>query len=202
MHQPLPVANGAHARLGHDPSRPILWEAAHYYVAKGPTIWSQTGWSVMSSLAHESDSRMLFLDDVHPTTNVHPHERSLERIVFEPQPEPTHIALESKMLACAHEVLEVLKRLPRRQRARKIGGVWHCSGFPLQGRDGRPLCLFFDLGLTWHKRKLGFKRAVNVVPEFYAEEQRRLVRLVSKAMPDFEFSVILHDIHGDWRHLE
>jgi hypothetical protein len=196
MHSPMRETGAARARFAYDPALPTIWEAGHYYHAKGPTVWSAVGWRVMAKLAHRSEARMLFVDDVHPETSVHHRERGLDRIMFNPIPKPTHLALESGMLEHGKVALEHLKKLPKRRKARKIGGRWHCSGFPLEGSSGQPLCLFFDLGLTWHKRQLGFHRAVNVVPEYYAEEQRRLVRLVKKAMPDFQLIVLLHDIEG------
>ena len=188
--------------LEDDLSPPIMYEGGHFYAEKGPTIWSEIGWNLVTRLARQSDSRMLFVDDVHPVENVHERERHLKPIAFRLEPEPTHLAVESAMLSHANEALGVLKSLPKRRRARKIRGRWHCSGFPLEGVSGRPLCLFFDLGLTWHKRQLGFSRAVNVVPEFYADEQRRLVRLAKKAMPDFDLRVILHDAQGAWQWLD
>ncbi|MFA7309840.1 MAG: hypothetical protein WC050_02945 [Candidatus Paceibacterota bacterium] len=203
MQQHVAHCSGAPLRsLEDDTLPPVIYEGGHYYLAKGPTPWSATGWNVMCGLARKRDARMLFIDDVHPVENVHEHERHLKCINFRPTPGPTHLAAESAMLSHAHEALKVLRSLPKRRRARKIQGRWHCSGFPLEGISGRPLCLFFDLGLTWYKRLLGFDRAVNVVPEFYADEQRRLVRLAKKAMPDFELRVILHDAQGSWRWLE
>lgn len=205
MQQIATQTNGAViGSLSRDLSKLIIWEAGHFYHAKGPTMWSQAGWSVMAALSHEKDKRMLFIDDVHPIENVHETERSLERIAFDPKPPPTHIAAESRMLPFAQEALEVLKSrsMPKRYRARQVSGTWRCSGYPLQAANGRPLCLFLDLGLTWYKRSLGFNRAVNIVPAFYADEQRRLVRLVEHAMPDFELRVIIHDVHGRWRYLE
>ncbi len=181
---------------------PVLWEAGHYYEAKGPTAWSLAGWKVMAELAHKDDARMLFVDDVHSGMDVHERERDLERIEFDPRPEPTHLAVESAMLSHAHAALGVLDRLPKRQRPRISSGALHCSGYPLISRNGRPLCLLYDLGLTWHKREMGFASVVNVVPEFYVSEQRGLIRLVEKAMPDLDLRVITHDIDGRWQYLE
>ena len=188
--------------LALDPSTSTIWEAGHYYVSKGPTAWAQAGWQLMATLASKTDSRMLFVDDIHPIDMVNECERDLDRIDLDLDPLPTHVSVESEMLAHAHEALKALEALPKRHRARKIRGAWHCSGFPLQAESGRPLCLFFDLGLTWRKRQLGFRQAVNVVPEFYAEEQRRLLRLTTKAMPDFNLRVVVHDRHGSWRLLD
>ncbi len=181
---------------------PGIWEAGHYYKAKGPTEWSVAGWSILAQFSQPHEGRLLFIDDVHTLDDVHEHERGLSTIPFEPAPEPTHIITESAVRESAFEALNVLKQLPKRKRARISGGRWRCSGFPLTSVDGTPLCLFYDLGLTWYKRQLGFTRAINVVPQFYEEEQRRLLRLVRKAMPDFDLTVIVHCKQGSWRILE
>lgn len=186
---------------GRPPSR-VIWEAGHYYKAKGPTVWSQAGWNILAELAKDDEARMLFIDDVHVLTDVHESERSLENIPFDPCPEPTHVVTEASVLKHSHQALAHLRTLPRRKRARKSGsGVWKCSGFPLTTFQGEPLCLFYDLGLSWHKYHLGFDRAVNIVPEFYESEQRQLLRLVKKALPSFRLDVILHTAQGEWRHL-
>jgi hypothetical protein len=144
---------------------------------------------------------MLFVDNVHDADTVNERERALQRVVFDFEPEPDFVITESSMLEHAEHALESLKQLPRRRRARKIRDAWHCSGFPLQSSVGRPLCLFFDLGLTWYKRQLGFTHAVNIVPEFYEDEQRRLVHLARKAIPDLVLEIILHDELGNWKSL-
>jgi len=56
---------------------------------------------------------------------------------------------------------------------------------------GEPLCLLLDAGLTLYKQSLGFKHAVNILPSFYAKEQDALLRLVNKAMPNFQLEVLL-----------
>ncbi len=179
-----------------------IWEAGHYYLSKGPTAWTEAGWGVMSSLAHENDARLLFLDDVHPISDVSPFERSLHRVAFNPDPLPTHVVAESQMQCFSAHILDILISLPKQKRARKARGGWICSGFHLVTGDGRPTCLMLDLGLTWYKREQGYNRAVNIVPEFYEEEQRKLLRLAGKAIPDFDLRVILHDKNGEWRELK
>ena len=181
------------------PAGDVVWEAGHYYLAKGPTQWTEAGWKLASCLAKPDDRRLLFIDDVHDIHDVHPDERALDVVAFHPDPEPTHIMTESRALEHAETALENLRRLSKRARARASGGMLRCSGFALRTKDGLPTCLFYDLGLTWWKRELGATAAVNVVPHFYEDEQRRLLRLVRKAMPDFTLEVILHDTEGRWR---
>lgn len=184
-----------------DQTNRIIWEAGHYYLSKGPTVWTEAGWNLMKALAHEDDARLLFLDDVHPLSDVSSCERSLRTIAFDPEPLPTHVVAESQMQVYSEPILETLAALPKRKRARRVRSGWLCSGHQLMTGDGRPTCLLLDLGLTWYKRSLGYRTAVNIVPEFYEEQQRKLLRLVEKAMPDFDLRVILHDKNGAWRAL-
>lgn len=179
----------------------VIWEAGHYYLSKGPTVWTKAGWDVMSTLAHSDDARLLFLDDVHPISDVSTFERPLQNVAFIPDPLPTHIVAESQMQNYSALILDALTALPRRKRARRVRSGWLCSGFQLVTDDGQPTCLLLDLGLTWYKRSLGYQGAINIIPEFYEEQQRKLLRLVGKAMPGFDLRVILHDKNGAWRAL-
>ena len=192
------------APLAHRPAIPApqrVWEAGHFYRAKGPTVWSKAGWDVLKQHAPSTDARMLFEDDVHTLEDVSNWERSLDTVHFDPDPEPTHVVMESAALESAHIALSKLVALPRSRRARKYQGMWICSGLPLTNRDGQALCLLYDLGLTWLKRDMGYSHAVNILPHFYENEQRRLLRLVRKAMPDFDLRVILHDTAGNSREI-
>ncbi|MEX0917760.1 MAG: hypothetical protein WDZ93_01235 [Candidatus Paceibacterota bacterium] len=184
-----------------DQTNGVIWEAGHYYLSKGPTAWTEAGWNVMNTLAQNGDARLLFLDDVHPLCDVSLHERSLCNIAFVPDPLPTYVVAESQMQDYSAPVLDALTALPKRKRARRVRSGWLCSGHQLITADGRPTCLMLDLGLTWYKRSLGYMSAVNIVPEFYEEQQRKLLRLAEKAMPDFDLRVVLHDKSGAWRAL-
>ena len=204
MHQRVRHVNGATStRLLAHVSERTVWEAGHFYLAKGPTLWEVAGWSIMAQNAQSADARMLFVDDVHSLEEVDEHQRHLDRVESLPDPEPTHIVKESAMREHAYEAVRILasRELSKRYRAKKVHGVWRCAGYNLESVEGQPLCLLYDLGLTWYKRSLGFTHAINVVPEFYENEQRRLLRLARRAMPDFELSVVLHDIDGNWRQL-
>lgn len=179
---------------------PVVLEAGHYYEAKGPTAWSSKGWDILSSLARPQDARLLFVDDVHPLKDVSDYERDLPVIFFEPTPGPTHLVTESSVLPDAYMALERLKGLSRRKRARITGSskVMRCSGHALINGDGTPLCLFYDLGLTWQKYHLGYRRGLNILPTSYALEQQRLLKIVRKALPDFHLDVVLYDLDGTY----
>jgi hypothetical protein len=180
-----------------------IWEAAHFYRAKGPTIWSAAGWNVMKGLAPATDARMLFIDDVHGMNDVSDWERQLDVVEFSPDPEPTHVFNESDALDGGHRALSYLrsKKLPRTKRAREYKKQWICSGLSLTNKDGIPLCLMYDLGLTWMKWEMGFSKGINVLPHFYENQQRGLLRLVKKALPEFHLRVILHDAEGNHREI-
>lgn len=177
-----------------------IWEAGHYYQDLGPTRWSVTGWEILARFRSQSDRLMLFVDDVHSRDEVHPLERSEEIVVFSPQPHPDLLMNESAMTDDAFVVLECLKRLPKRKKARLTWRPrrWSCSGMPLTTPDGLPMCLLFDLGLTWHKYNLGFREVINVLPFFYESEQRGLIRVARKIMPDLTIRVMLYDLDGHW----
>ena len=170
-------------------------EAGHYYAAKGPTQWSQIGWEILERIRTPRDASMLFVDDFHALEDVSECERHLDNVPFDPNPDV--LVREACLSAESAEVLWRLKELPRKRRARTNGnGKWYCSGFPITGEDGQPLCVLLDAGLTLRKQQLGFGEGVNIVPCFYEEEQRQLLRLVGKAIPDFSMVVILFDLDG------
>jgi len=196
--------DGGPLRLRCCTCKSTIWEGGHYYEAKGPTQWSHESWKILTKYAASQDARLLFVDDVHALEDVHTFERELESFAFNPVPAPTHIVTESSVHGKALEALEQLKRLPKRQRARKgRSGAWYCSGFQLTKAGGdSPLCLLYDMGLTFLKRELGFTHAVNILPSFYEAEQRRLKKLVSRILPEFHLDVVLHDLEGSWRLLD
>ena len=171
-------------------------EAGHYYVAKGPTIWSLLGWSILEKIKKDGDKTLLFTDNVHTIADVSPLEVSLENVDF--HPEPDFVVEEAAMAPLGLLILERLKKLPGRKRAKKTNGnrKWYCSGFPITNGDGKPTCVLLDAGLTLFKKELGFSEGVNILPYFYAEQQKQLLRLIEKAMPDFQLRVILYDQSG------
>ena len=180
-----------------------IWEAGHFYESKGPTQLSVIGWSILAQLAPSHHARMLFVDDVHEADQLHCRERELDVVLFNPDPDPTHYITESQVLDHGHAALGVLKKLPRRKRARQNGsGAWQCAGFTLIDSNKKPRCLLYDLGLTLLKFELGFRRGYNILPAFYAREQRQLLRLAKRVVPEFELVVILYEESGEWLHLE
>lgn len=177
-----------------------ILEAGHYYPAKGPTMWSVVGWEIMLSMRSDCDKSMLFIDDIHGFEDVSPEEAILPEVRFNPNPNFT--VLESTVVAKAWQILDALKALPRERRARFNSGIWYCSGFPLVTKSGAPNCVLLDAGLTLLKKELGFREGVNILPEFYKEQQRKLLRIVAKALPDFHLQVVLYDLGGDFWNIE
>lgn len=192
----LPIADGQEKCR-------TVWEAGHYYAAKGPTEWTLIGWSILSRLADPNDGRMLFIDDVHSLDQLHESERVMPSVVFDPWPTPTHWVTESSVGQDAVEILTKLRcreTVPKRSRARKTGKPrrWCYLGMPLASIADEPLCLLYDVGLTARKQVFGFSRAINIVPSFYEFEQRRLTRIIKKILPEFKLEVILFDLSGKW----
>lgn len=180
-----------------------ILEGGHYYKALGPTRWSLIGWRILESMKNSQDKTMLFIDDVHDIACVGKEERNLVVEEFSPEPKPDFVIMESCIYEEAEIVLERLKGLPKKKRAR-IGsdGKWFVSGFPLTQQDGFPLCVLLDAGLTLRKYMLGFTQGINILPCFYEEEQKNLLRILSKVIPDFSLQVILYDLEGNIWNLE
>lgn len=174
-------------------------EAGHFYQAKGPTTFSELGWGILEKMHSDGDKSLLFIDDVHTLNDVSTDEINLPAVSFSPKAD--FIVMESAMRDWGFKFLELLKELPKRKRARKYNGngVWFCSGFPLTNEAGDPLCLLLDAGLTLYKQSLGCKTAINILPDFYQDEQERLLRLVKKAMPDFLLEVVFFNQKAHWQ---
>lgn len=172
-------------------------EAGHYYSSKGPTEWSKAGWRIMQGVLEDGDKTMLFVDDIHPLECLHCSEFCLSTVDFSPNPD--FLVLESALSDQAQLALSKLQKLGCKKRARKgAGGKWCCSGFPLTDEAGNPNCVLLDAGLTLHKQSLGFLEGVNILPHFYEEEQRRLMRLLGKILPNFFLRVVLFDLEGKY----
>ncbi|MDO8581506.1 MAG: hypothetical protein Q7S16_01400 [bacterium] len=172
-----------------------ILEAGHYYVAKGPTLWSLVGWELMQRMKTPDDKSMLFMDDIHSMDDVSPEEALLPTMEFFPNPDFT--IMESAVKEKALEALEMLKALSKKKRAMLHSGVWYCSGFPLTTPSGKPICVLLDLALTLLKKELGAEECINILPKFYEEEQRKLLRLVPKVLPNFRLQVVLYDLEGN-----
>ena len=169
-----------------------ILEAGHYYSVKGPTKSSKIGWEVMKSISSEDDKSMLFIDDFHDWEGVPQKEKELPVVDF--NPEFDYVVKESKIVSQAWEVLNILTSLSKKKRAKQDrSGRWFCSGFPITMESGQPNCVLLDAGLTLFKRELGFKAGVNILPEFYKDQQEKLFCLVKKALPDFHLQLVLYN---------
>lgn len=205
-----------------------IWEGGHFYSSKGPTAWSVKGWEILSKLCAPGDHTMVLVDDVHAIDLVNPAERNMP-VIADFAPNPFLMVWESEMARMGFEVLGELQRLsgyergeerrtrlilddgtraiPRRHMVRYVKNQWCCSGYPLTtvsengSGSGKPLCLLYDLGLLVYKVRLGYSRAVNVLPAFYEKEQRALIRIARKVVPGFTIESVLYDLGGHWRYL-
>lgn len=179
-----------------------ILEGGHFYASKGPTPHASMGWQILEDFREGGDKTMLFIDDVHLMDDVPEQEIGLPVIEFSPQAD--FVVMESQMSNWGLQVLERLKQLPRKSRAKPMNGngAWFCSGSKLTANDGKPLCLLLDVGLTLYKQHLGFNHGVNVLPSFWEAEQRALLKLVNKAMPDFHLDVFLFTPDMKIRHLD
>jgi len=175
-------------------------EFGHYYMAHGPTALSLIGFKISEEIKEPGDKTLLFVDDIHDIGDVNEQERCLPPVEFDPQSD--FRINESEVFDSAFAALEVLKGLPKKHRARFNGnGVkkWHCSGFSLTHENGDPTCMLIDVGLTVRKHGMGFGSAINVLPEFYEEQQKGVQRLVRKIIPDFHMEAILFSQNGNYR---
>lgn len=177
---------------------PTLIEAGHYYLSKGPTKWSNIGGKIAENLKHQYGKveTMLFLDDVHSINEVSPYE--VDHPVVPLQFNADHVVYESEMIEPALQLLEVLKELPKKRRARPDSeGRYYISGFPVTNKFGKPLCVLLDAALTLKKYEMGFKRTINILPFYYKEQQENLFRILNKIMPHgLEHRTLLFDEHG------
>lgn len=171
-------------------------DAGHYYLAKGPTVWTRIGWDVGRKISSSNDKMMLFIDDVHSLEMMHPMESCADNI-FDYCPAFDLQVRESEIFKESYEVLDSLKCLSKKKKAKmRRNGQWYCSGFPLTKSNGDPLCALLDGGLTLHKYRMGFRAGINVLPFFYEPQQAHLLRIVKKAIPKFELRVFLFDDRG------
>jgi hypothetical protein len=176
---------------------PVLIEAGHYYESYGPTIWSRLGVQLTDSIDHPKKKKMLLIDDVHALDQVSQHEATQPVISLEF--EPDYVILESAMFPKAENLLGILTSLPKSMRATKNNkdGKWYISGFPITDRNGKPICVLLDAALSVTKYEMGFNQTVTMLPNFYAVEQRNLMRILGKIMPrDFQTKTILFDMNG------
>jgi len=173
-------------------------DAGHYYLAKGPTIWSVIGWQIGKQIARTDDASLLFIDDVHSLEMMHPEEKEAG-LVYDYDPQYDLLIYETSVFPEAMLVLENLKCLSKKKKAKmRRNGQWYCSGFPLTKSNGDPLCGLLDAGLSLSKFNLGYQTGVNVLPYFYEPQQVQVLRLVKKAIPEFVLQVILFNEKGEF----
>jgi len=179
-----------------------ILEAGHYYRVKGPTRWSQLGWEVLRRIRSDGDRTMLFIDDVHDEDQLHEVELCAPTVeTFDPVAD--FRVLESRMNGEADEVFNRLGELSSKGRPKKLrDGSWHCSGTMIRHANGDPTCALLDAGLALWKFQQGFRRGVNILPEHYYWQQQYVLRLVMKAVPDFDLSVVLFDQSGQHQVME
>ncbi|MFH0805145.1 MAG: hypothetical protein V1916_03040 [Patescibacteria group bacterium] len=172
-------------------------DAGHYYASVGPTVWSSIGWRIAEELRLPGDQLLLLIDDVHPAAALSPLERAAP---LDPDycPHPDLTILESAVEPEACQILHLLQQLPKKKGAKQNGnGQWFCSGAALTSVAGEPLCNLLDAGLTLRKYQLGFTHGLNVLPYYYAEQQQKLLHIISKVLPNFTMEVLLFDQNGN-----
>ena len=171
-------------------------EAGHYYMAKGPTEWSQVGWNILEKIKCKNDKTLLFVDDIHELFDISLLEKNSFNINFSPKSD--FLVLESEMKIFAFEVFSRLEKLHKKSRPRQRGDEtikWH--GFNVIDSRG-PTCVLSDAGLVLKKSQLGFNKAVNILPFFYKSEQERLLEIVKKVIPEIDLEVVFFNLNGDF----
>lgn len=182
-----------------------LIESGHFYSARGPSAWSITGWKILKSIKKKGDQTLLFIDDIHSLEDVNEQERDLPRVPFDPKPD--FLLKESELFDDAFAALEILKTLTKRKKARrsKRTNKWYCSNIALTDSNGEPTCTLLDVGLSMRKLHMGFSVAVNILPDFYEDQQKGVFRLVQKIIRkleiEFELVVILFSLNGEYRRI-
>jgi len=177
-----------------------ILEAGHYYQAKGPTLWSVVGWRILEQLRQLDDKTMLFIDDFHELKDLDETER--DALVVDFAPNPDYIAYEASLVPDAERVFQMLMELPPRRRPKqKEDGSWKLNGtIKLKYPSGKFTCVMLDAGLCLKKSEIAGE-AVNIVPYYYESEQKNLLAILRKAMPDFSLQVVLFELNGEFRML-
>ncbi len=177
-----------------------ILEAGHYYKAKGPTAWSMIGWGVLEQLRQVDDVTMLFVDDFHELKDLDETEREADVVEFAPNPD--YIVYEASQISNAKKVFEMLMALSAKRRPKqREDGSWKLNGtIKLRYPSGKFTCVMLDAGLCLQKSAIA-SEAINVVPYYYESEQRSLLAILKKAMPDFSLQVVLFELNGEFRML-
>ncbi len=165
-------------------------EAGHYYLSKGPTVWSKIGWEILEKIKSSDDKTLLFIDDIHKLEDVFIFEKNLPNINFNPNPD--YLMMESEMEFLA---LEVLSRLKKVSVLKSKNGVTKWHGFNIFDKKGCS-CVLLDAGLILKKYELGFFETVNILPFFYQLEQKRLLEIIKKVIPEIQLKIIFFNSDG------
>jgi len=108
--------------------------------------------------------------------------------------DPNHILLESEMSDYTNKVIDILHKLPKRKKVRfRNWKWWFCSNIKVIHANSTPTCVWYDLWLTLLKEELWFKKAINVLPISYEEQQACLKRIYKKVNPEFSIEQIYHN---------
>ncbi len=155
-------------------------EAGHYYLAHGPTRWSKMGVTILSHMQQPGDVTLLFVDDIHTADEVPPSEKN-EPVIPHLAYQPDFILYESAFRQASYNIIDNLKRLPKRIRARqnKQSGRWFCGNVPLTTSSGDPTCTLYDVALTLWKSEQA-KTVINILPEHYRSQQLQVISVLKK----------------------
>ena len=190
-------------------------EGWHFYTSEWFSKESALGWNITSKLCNDlqADS-MLFIDDVHPPTNSCIELISLQVDISQSISDisefamgiieqinskwsitdtstyvisPHHIALESEMWKYTQDVIEILTGLPKKKRYKfREGKGWFCSNTKMLDINNKPTCVWYEVWLSYFKDKiLGYDSAINVLPEWYLNQQIATSRIYEKVNSDF-----------------
>ncbi len=155
-------------------------EAGHYYLAHGPTRWSKMGVTILSHMQQPEDVTLLFVDDIHTKDEIPAPEKS-EPIIPDFVYKPNFVLYESRFRSDSYTIIDNLKRLPKKRRARqnKQSGRWFCGNVPLTTSSGDPTCTLYDVALTLWKSEQA-KTVINILPEHYRSQQLQVISVLKK----------------------
>ena len=171
-------------------------EAGHYYLSYGPTRWSKMGVTILTHMQQPGDVTLLFVDDIHTADEIPPSEKN-EPVIPYLDYQPDFVLYESTFRQASYNIIDNLKRLPKRMRARqsKQSGRWFCGNVPLTTSSGYPTCTLYDVALTLWKSKQA-KTVINILPEHYQSQQLQVVSILKKLGVPISMEVWLFNSTG------
>lgn len=198
----------------------VIIEAGHLYDAIGQTQWSVVGWKLLAALGRQDDMNVLLVDNIHGEDKMFLEEKVFpegyikrtdeedgNRMPYIWDPQPDFVIKESELLPEALASLFLLRRVNAVYRHSKKSEKWFYEDWELTDDYGTPRCLLYDVGFSyWKGRHMGdFVGAVNILPHFYEEEQKKLLALFNHLVvpenPDWKQEVILFDLDGTYWYL-